>query len=301
MRDILIEAFSLIAIGMVSRLLGLVGEKDDRIISRLVFNVTLPFLVFLAMFDQRPSYIYLKITVLAWVLLGIFTAATYYLARGVIKDPKRIGVFVLTSVGGNTAFLGYAVIQGLIGSKGMPVAVVYDQFGNGIFIYTVLLLLVSYLANKSLGPRALLSGILTPPFIALIAGIVFPSSVHIPSYIMRAFELVGGVTTPLMMLIVGMNLAKSIKLSSIPVLGTVSAIKLALVPAVMYLLAAVARVPAFPMKIAVLQSAMPSMMTSVIFAQIYELDEPLAAQIVFATTFISFFTLPFIWTLLRHA
>ncbi len=300
MRYILIEAFTLIVLGMLSRLLGLVDEKDDRIIAKLVFNVTLPFLVFLAMFNQHPVYVYLKITILVWVLLGLFTAATYYLAKGVIKDPKRLGVFVMTCVGGNTAFLGYAVIQGLVGSRGMPAAVIYDQFGNGIFIYTVLLLLMSYLGNKSLGPRALLSGVLTPPFIALIVGLLFPASVHMPASIMKAFELVGGVTTPLMMLIVGMNLTRSLELSSVPLLGVVSVVKLAIVPAAMYLLAAVVRMPAFPLKITVLQAAMPSMMTSVIFAQIYDLDEPLAAQLVVATTLISFFTLPFIWTLLRH-
>lgn len=299
MTGTLFEAFLLIGIGFIARLFGLVEEKDNRIISRLVFNVTLPFLVFLAMFDQQPSYVYVKITILTWVVLGIFTAATYYLSKPFIKDSKKRGVFILTSVGGNTAFLGYAVIQSLTGNKGMPVAVVYDQFGNGLFIYTVLLVLIAYLANKSIGFKGLLSGVLTPPFIALLAGLLFPASIHLPEYAIKAFSLLGGATTPMMMLVVGMSLASPVKLSSLPLLGITSIIKLALLPAAMYLLTLALHVPAFPMKIAVVQSAMPAMMTSVIFAQIYDLDESLAAQIVFGSTFISFFSLPLIWTLLK--
>ncbi len=299
MTGTLFEAFLLIGIGFVARLFGLVEEKDNRIISRLVFNVTLPFLVFLAMFDQQPSYVYVKITMVTWVLLGVFTAATYYLSKRFIKDPKKLGVFILTSVGGNTAFLGYAVIQSLTGNKGMPVAVVYDQFGNGLFIYTVLLVLIAYLANKSIGFKGLLSGVLTPPFIALLAGLLFPASIHLPEYAIKAFSLLGGATTPMMMIVVGMSLASPVKISSLPLLGMTSVIKLALLPAAMYLLTLALHIPAFPMKIAVVQSAMPAMMTSVIFAQIYDLDESLAAQIVFGSTCISFFSLPLIWTLLK--
>ncbi len=53
----------------------------------------------------------------------------YYITWRFIKDKKRRAVFIITSVGGNTAFLGYAVIHSLAGDKGMPVAVVYDQLG----------------------------------------------------------------------------------------------------------------------------------------------------------------------------
>lgn len=298
MNDTLFEAFLLIIIGMVVRLSGLVGEQDNRILSRLVFNVTLPFLIFLAMFQQHPSSVYLRVTLVTWVTLGIFTGAVYYISKHFIKDTKRLAVFILTSIGGNTAFLGYAVIHSLTGDMGMPVAVVYDQLGNGLFIYTVLLILISHLSHKALTLKELALKVLTPPFIALLIGLAFPSSLHLPGYVLKSFDLVGNITTPLMMLIVGMNLTKPVRFHSLPILGISSIIKLLIMPAAMYVLASGMNIPAFPMKITVLQSAMPSMMSSVIFAQIYDLDESLAAQIVFGTTFISFFSLPFIWALL---
>lgn len=299
MTNTLLEAFLLIAIGMAIRSFGLIKEQDNRILSRFVFNVTLPFLVFLAMFRQHPSLVYLKISLIAWVLLAVFTALVYYTGKRFIKDPKRLGVFILTAIGGNTAFLGYAVIHSLAGDKGMPPAVVYDQFGNGLFIYTVLLFLITRLSHRSITPKKLLTNVLTPPFIALIIGLAFPASIRLPGFVLRSFELLGNITTPLMMVIVGTNLTKPVRLHSLPVFGAVSVIKLAILPAAMYVLASCIAVPAFPMKVAVLQAAMPSMMSSVIFAQIYDLDESLAAQIVFGSTLVSFFTLPFIWTLLR--
>ncbi len=298
MSNTLLEAFLLIAIGMAARFSGLVEEQDNRILSRFVFNVTLPFLVFLAMFRQHPSFVYLKISLLTWLLLGVFTAIVYYTARYFIKDPKRLGVFVLTSVGGNTAFLGYAVIHSLAGDAGMPAAVVYDQFGNGLFIYTVLLLLIAHLAHRSITPWKLIASVVTPPFIALLIGLVFPAWIRLPGFMLSSFELLGNVTTPLMMVIVGMNLTKPIRLQAVPMFGAASIIKLVLLPAAMYVLASFISIPPSPMKITVLQSAMPSMMSSVIFAQIYDLDESLAAQIVFGTTLISFFSLQFIWALL---
>ncbi len=299
MNDTLLEAFFLIIVGMLARLSGLVEEKDNRILSRFVFNVTLPFLVFLSMYRQHPSLVYLKISVITWLLLGIFTAMTYYAGRYFIKDKKRLGVFILTAVGGNTAFLGYSVIHSLTGDAGMPFAVVYDQFGNGLFIYTVLLIMISHLSQRSLSFKTVLMSLLTPPFIALILGLAFPLSLHLPGYVLKSLDLVGNITTPLMMLIVGMNLTKPVHLHSLPLLGASAFIKLLLLPAAMFVLALLISIPSFPKNITVLQSAMPSMMTSVIFAQLYDLDESLAAQIVFGTTIASFFTLPFIWSLLK--
>ncbi|MGC8684691.1 MAG: AEC family transporter [bacterium] len=298
MNNTLLEAFLLIIVGMLARLTGLVKEQDNRILSRFVFNITLPFLVFLAMFRQQPTLIYLKISLLTWLLLGIFTAILFFAGRVIIKDTRRLGVFILTAVGGNTAFLGYSVVHSLTGDAGMPIAVVYDQFGNGLFIYTVLLILISNLTHKSLSWKNVITGVLTPPFIALIIGLAFPVSVVLPKFVLNAIELVGNITTPLMMLIVGMNLTKPVKLHSLPLLGTSALIKLMVMPLVMYLFISITGLPAFPQKITILQSAMPSMMTSVVFAQLYDLDESLAAQIVFGTTFVSFFTLPFIWSVL---
>ncbi len=299
MNDTLLEAFFLIIIGMLARLSGLVKEQDNRILSSFVFNVTLPFLVFLSMFRQHPSFVYLKISVLTWLLLGIFTAITYYAGRYFIKDKKRLGVFILTAVGGNTAFLGYSVIHSLTGDAGMPFAVVYDQFGNGVFIYTVLLIMISHLSQRSLSFKIVFSSLLTPPFVALIMGLVFPLSINLPGYVLKSLDLVGNITTPLMMLIVGMNLTKPVRLHSLPLLGVSAIFKLMIMPAAMYALAFLISIPSFPKNITILQSAMPSMMTSVIFAQLYDLDESLAAQIVFGSTFISFFTLPFIWSFLK--
>lgn len=299
MNDTLLEAFLLIIIGMLSRLSGLVEEQDNRILSRFVFNITLPFLVFLSMFNQSPSLVYLKISILAWGLLGFFTGILFYLGRFFIKDTKKLGVFILTAIGGNTAFLGYSVVHSLTGDAGMPVAVVYDQFGNGLFIYTVLLILISHLTNRTLSWQKILKGIITPPFVALIIGIMFPLSIKLPEFVLNGFNLVGNVTTPLMMLIIGMNLAKPVRLKAIPLVLASGTIKLFIIPIGMYLLTLIVHIPQFSQKITILQSAMPSMMTSVVFAQLYDLDESLAAQIVFGTTFISFFSLPFIWSLLR--
>lgn len=298
MNDTLLEAFLLIILGILARLTGLVKEQDNRILSRFVFNITLPFLVFLAMFRQHPTIIYLKISLLTWLLLGIFTIFLFYIGKLFIKDKRRLGVLILTAVGGNTAFLGYAVIHSLTGNTGMPIAVVYDQFGNGVFIYTVLLALISDLAEKSFSWKTLFTSVLTPPFIALIIGLILPMSLTFPNFVLNAFEMIGNITTPLMMLIVGMNLTKPVRLHSIPLLSTSALIKLLVMPAAMYLLVSIFRFPTLPQKITILQSAMPSMMTSVVFSQLYGLDESLAAQIVFGTTFISFFTLPFIWSIL---
>ncbi len=299
MNETLLEAFSLIIIGMLARVSGLVQEKDNRILSRFVFNVTLPFLVFLSLFRQHPTLVYLKISMLVWILLGALTALTYYAGRFLITDKKKLGVFILTAVGGNTAFLGYAVIHGLTGDAGMPFAVVYDQFGNGLFIYTVLLIMIAHLSQHPLSPKTVVASLLTPPFIALIIGLVFPLSLQLPGYVLASLNLVGNITTPLMMLIVGMNLAKPVHLHALPLLGASALIKLMILPAAMYGLTLLISMPPFPKAITILQSAMPSMMTSVIFAQVYDLDESLAAQIVFGTTIVSFFSLPLIWSFLH--
>src|SRR5690606_28065721 len=110
----------------------------------------------------------------AW--LGFLLAFVFFSALGKwLQWPKKLtGCLILTGGLGNTAFIGYPVIEALYGGEGLETAIVLDQAGSFVVMATMGIIVAAVYSGKKEagGPSYILRKVFSfPPFIAFLTGL----------------------------------------------------------------------------------------------------------------------------------
>ena len=139
-------------------------------------------------------------------------------------------------------------------------------------------------------------GIFNPGTIALTLGFLGVAlGVKLPHIIDGAFGLIGGITIPLAMLVIGGILAgqKFHKRVAVKLIIPLVLIRLLIIPALALGIGKLFSFPSLILGIFVLQAGMPSASTTPLFVQRYGGDPDLAGSGVFFTHLLSIVTVPF--------
>ena len=128
--------FLLIVIGFVAGKMNLISEKGQKDITQLVLYVTMPATIFsamqLEMSEERLNTAFMVLGVMAFCyvvmfLVGFFSSKRLPLTKGQ-KD-----IFQTALLLSNTSFMGYPIVQSLLGQEALFYAVV----GAGFIFETV--------------------------------------------------------------------------------------------------------------------------------------------------------------------
>jgi predicted permease len=220
-----------------------------------------------------------------------------------IKKTQR-GVFSVLFSLSNAGYMGLPVAMAIFGDDGMLFALFYFA-ANSAFMNSIGYIgierdgmLISG-GSGGRGARALLKQILTPPLIAAAAGFVLVglgvTAEMLPGFLSGTLELVGSVTSPLALVFVGIAVQR-IGLSCVRRIDKPLAISLAgrfvVSPLIMYLVCMLFSIPAYAAGVLVVQTGLPAMVATTIFAEGTGADTDLAARGVVVTTLLSFVTIP---------
>jgi malate permease and related proteins len=306
MLDVILPVFVLIAIGYALRRFGLLKQEDALRLVNIIVYVTFPATLFLGLSRTRLPEGVLKIPV--YGLAAMFAAMLVLAAvcRALKIDRASAGSVVVASAFGNTAFLGVPLSFAAFGDGGRVSAIIYDLLGVSIALYTIGFGVLEAYAGRPFSWKAMLAILRTPFFIAAVAAVVvrlltpwWNTSIGQSWLIGRVFvetlERLAPMTAPLAMLALGVNLRFSALREFLPLLGLSAAAKLALMPAVVYVLVSVAGPHNVAGKTAVLEAAMPSGLVVGVVCGRFGCNARLGAAITFATTLASMATLP-LWT-----
>jgi malate permease and related proteins len=276
--------FIIISLIIVGRLLAwreVLPETAPEVLNKVVILLCLPSLIFIHVPTLEAGVDLLPLIIVPWVLLACTIALILPLARWLRMSREVTAVLLVLIPLGNTSFLGYPLITALMGPEFVRYAVVYDQFGSFLIVCThVLFVLAWYGAGERPSPVSMLKRVIAfPPFLALIAALAFGND-WFPEWLWGLVETFADMLLPLVTLAIGMSL----KLKLIPehrlplVIGLVG--KLLLLPAL-----ALAMVWLFDTReeiarVAVLESAMPPMITAAALLSAARLAPPLASALV---------------------
>lgn len=142
-----------------------------------------------------------------------------------------------------------------------------------------------------------IKSIISPPIIGVLTGLsLFLLRIKLPLPIFNTLNMLGSITTPLSMIVIGSLLANSpIKETFInKKLYIVSFIRLLVVPSVVYFLLSLYIKNPLLLGVPVVISAMPAASNTAIMSKSYDANDQLASQAVFLTTLISIVTIPII-------
>lgn len=299
MYQVLIAMFTMIALGFVLRLGRVLPRDSAPLLNKLVLYVTFPCLVFRSLQNSSLDPRLWSIPLLACPVISIFFLVSYFIAHRGFKLSVPTSVsFAMGSSFGNTAFLGYPFILAIIGEKGLPPAIFFDQMGNFLSVYTVGVLFCTYGQNGKFTLQSMGEIFKLPPFLAFLVGVAF-HGIFIPPFLRESINRLADATVPLTMLAIGLSLSGTHLLRNTWPLLVASATKLLVLPLAMLLLLRLYPLPDLYRRVMVLESATPTLMSSYVLASIYHLDTEFSSSVILVTTLIAFLTLP-LWGLFFH-
>lgn len=293
--------FFILIVGFGVYRLKVVDDQGITALSRLVMEVTLPAMIIISMnydFSREIMWESGKILLLSLVLFLVSGLFAMYMTRFFTVDERAASVYQFMLIFPNIGFMGYPVIDAIFGKLG----VFYTSIFNLSFSFVVWTLGVWLFRKNEGGSMQFHWRLLFTPGIAstLLGFIIFLFSIQLPYPIYRTLELVGGITTPLSMLVVGALMGRSpIKtIWNNPKVYVISAIRLLVIPLIVLALMRLGGFAAMTLGVTVVLLGMPGAANTAIFAERYGGDADLASRCVFLSTLFSVVTIPLmVWIL----
>ncbi|WP_005031278.1 AEC family transporter [Holophaga foetida] len=295
--DQVIILFLLLVVGFYARKRGFIDERVNRGLSDLLLNVTMPLLVlvsFLRPFEKamlgRAGEM-LALSILMNILLLLLGKAMFFKAPQHRQAPWRF----ITAFS-NCGFMGIPLLASLFPDVGVFFGAVFQlpfwvfMFSSGITLFT----------GKTRF-KDMWKAVMNPILMATLAGIVlYLCSVPFPRPVTQTMTMVGNMTTPLSMMIIGAMLAevKAKEVFSGVSIYMISAVRLLLAPALTFLVCRLFHADPVITRILVVIEALPSAATVAVFSQIYGGDNAYTSRCVFLSTALSLLTLPLVVRLL---
>ncbi|NBD94979.1 MAG: AEC family transporter [Gammaproteobacteria bacterium] len=286
--------FVIISLIIVGRLWApLFPDSAPEVLNRVVIMLCLPALIFIHVPTLEASTALLPLIIVPWALLAVSVALVLLLGRWLDLRREAVAVLLLLLPLGNTSFLGFPLVEALLGEDEVRFAVVYDQFGSFLIVCTHALFVLAWFGSDkapSVGDMA--RRIVTfPPFIALVGALVLGNA-WFPDWLMDLAHNFADMLLPLVTLAIGMSLhLRLISEYRRPlVIGLVA--KLLILPAVA--LGVILLLDTRPdiARVALLEASMPPMITAAALLANARLAPPLASALVAWGVLISAVTVP---------
>ncbi len=288
----------LILIGYIAKRIGLLKPEDSLTLNKIVINIAIPSLIFLAMFNADLSNlkILLPITLICIVTGSLCGLIVYLFARARGYSKKTRWTLVGTSTLFNSGFLGYPVVLGIFGAAGLVRAVFYDM-GSTILFLSLGILFIIIFGGKytSIIKRTLLF----PPLLGIILGIL-ANILHLnPGFIpLNVLKYLSGAAIPLIMISLGLSLEAGDIKNYFGAASFVTLTRLVISPMIAILMVYILGLHGLEGTVTVVEAGMPSAMLSLVLAASYDLDINAAAACIFLSTVLSMITLPILISLM---
>jgi malate permease and related proteins len=295
----------IVAAGYLWRLFepgGLDRHRVRHALNMTVLHFFLPALAFglIATAKVDQSFFAVPLTAAAVTLVGLGAGAAAYRWLPWFRTAPRaaIGVLLLSSAFGNVTYLGLPVITETLGTRYGYIAILYDLLATTPVLLTVgMLTAARFGSGEAVTLQASLKRVLRlPPLWGVVLGIA-AHAVPVPKAVLDASQLMGRAVIPVMIFTVGLALDFQ-DIRRLPVALPALAFKLLLAPVLAWLFARALGMTGDILQAVVIEGAMPVMVLSLVLADEFELDVPLAATCIAASTVASFFTLPLMMKIL---
>lgn len=289
--------FFIMAIGVIARKAHIMTDAVNRGLADLLLYVTLPFMIVVSFQIEFSRDLLVNAVLLLLISLVIHTAAVF-IGKALFKKaaPDKNKVLRFATVFSNCAFMGFPVLDSIYGQIGVFYGSIYVVAFN-IFLWTYGVVL--FTNDKDW--RVLRKVLYNPGNIAVVLGVtLFYFSLRLPDPLHRMFQMVGGTTTPLSMIIVGARLANTRvrEVLADSAVYSITLIRLILLPLAVFFLLRLTPLDPIAMGVCVLAVAMPAAANTTIFAEKYNSNPEFASRCVFVTTILSIVTIPLIMLVL---
>lgn len=263
---------------------------DIRAVSTVSLYILSPALVFSSLYSAEFNNSYTMIIVYMFFLFYVMVFLNKILSKLFHWDKKTESASILATGFMNSGNYGLPVVLFSIGPHAVPYAVfimIIQSLQNNFFgIY--------YASRGSSGVKvALLNVMKMPTTYAAIIAILFQAfNMPLSEPILDTITLVGDAAIPVMMIVLGMQLASVIKVKqNWQVILSSVALKMFVAPFIAFIFVLLLPVDPLIGTILIIISAMPTAATTTMYAIEFDTEPELVSSITLISTIVSVFTL----------
>lgn len=259
---------------------------QKRPLSTIVLNVLSPSLVFSSLVGSKlPGGELVSLALFTLFNVLLMSGVAYLAARLLhLRRSETIALMVVAMFvnGGN---YGLTLNQLRYGDPGLARAVVYYTTST-VMLYTIGIFLASM---GKLSWRAALRRLLRFPavYAAVLAILVYSFNITLPAPLLRGIEVAGAGAIPVMLLVLGMQLADLKTVASIRLAIPAAAVRLLIGPLIGLLVATALGLSGLGRSTSIIESSMPPAVFTIILATEFELEPAAVTSIVLLTTLLS--------------
>ena len=298
--EVMVVLFIIVILGYVACKLGYMGDKFDKKLSSIVVDITCPLLVLSSvMGDELPDRTLilplLGIGFLTYILLLVFG---FWVPRLITKNHDDQGMIGFALMFANVGFIGYPIVSSIFGPHAVFYAALLNM-PNTFFIFTAgVMLIKGEYSLKQFNPKVLVSPAMLGAF---LAAIIVALGIHTPDIIARPVTMVGNITVPAALMIIGSSMAKLPirEIIGSPKVYITALLRLTIVPLSIYFLFKACGVSDLVNNINTVVIAMPVASFGTMFCLKYGRNPSLITETTFITTLGSIITIPLITLLFK--
>ena len=266
--------FVCLILGMLLRVYKKVPDNGHVTLNAYIINLAIPALALYYIPGLKLSLDLLFPILTAWIVFG-----ASWLFFGVMGhfggwSRKLTGSLILTAGLGNTAFVGFPMIEALYGNEGLKTAIILDQPGTFLIVSTLGVIVAALYSGGDVTAGMLAKKVLYfPPFLGFVAALfLLAFQVQLPEISREMLFQIARTITPVAMVSVGLQLRLERRSSHWGFLALGLGFKLLLAPLLIFVLYAWLLDYRGPnMEICVLEAGMAPMVTAAIVASAYGL------------------------------
>ena len=284
--------FLVMIVGYIANKVKILDKELNQKLSSLVLNITSPALILYSVSDPVEGDLntVLQIFLLSVAVYVVLPFIGIFFGRilRVAKEDRNLYQFM--TIFSNIGFMGYPVIQAIFGKEALFFASICNLVFN-ILCYSYGVFLISGAGKVSFDYKKLINpGII----FSIIAVVIYLTKWQMPVIIAETSDLVGSITTPLAMMIIGSSLAE------IPIKEVVSDIRIyiytiikqIIMPILFWWVLKFIVHDAMVLGVLVVLIAMPVGTIAIMFCNQFGGNTSLASKSIFITTLASVFTIP---------
>ena len=293
----MIVLFALMGLGFLLYRVNILDLNTNSKLTSLVLSVTTPCMVLNSVLctkkysDPQTIFAILGIAVVTYIV----TPFVGILINKLLRVPtNQTGLYVFMTVFSNIGFIGYPIMKAIFGNDSVFHTSLFGMvFNIMLFTLGVYLIGIGQQGNNKLNLKNLITPGVICSFLALI---LYLLHIRAPQIVTDFTSMVGDMTTPLAMIIIGVTLgAMNIRevFNELRVY-IYTIIKQLILPAITYPIIVFLIKDNYLRGLTLVMLSMPVGSSAVLFTNKYGGDSELAAKTIFMTTLISVFTIPLV-------
>jgi hypothetical protein len=300
--SVMIKLFVIMALGFILAKMGYIDKHTNAKLSGLISKFTSPLLVISSVLSSPSDN---RMGVLKVLLAGAAMYAAFIIFAKIVcvllRFPKKDRpLYESMLVFSNNAFMGYPVIQSLIGNE----AIFYSamiHFSFNILIFSYGINNIYKCSEGAQDTKFDFKKLLNPGFVLIVfALIIYLAGIRSNGLVYDTVYMVGNVTSPLSMIVLGASLAMYPIKESVTDLRSYlfSVVRLVVLPLITFAVCRLLKINDFYTTIVTVTNAMPVASMVLMLGNEADIDTSVIVRNIFVTTVLSCITVPLMVTLL---